>query len=240
MAGSTPFFLKQYILITTYPVVEVRTSDRIGTYMKLYLSSYKLGNELTKLKTFINQTNGVFGYVPNSLDFIGAEPGRREESINSDINDLKNQGVEVELLDLKNYFGKKDTLRDKLNALGGLYVRGGNTFVLRQAMKLSGLDEILVEMQKRSNFLYIAYSAGGCVLTPSLKAYAITDDANNFPYQEIKEQIWEGLNIVPFTLQPHYKSDHPESASTDKEIGYCIENKILFKDLKDGEVLIIE
>ncbi len=208
--------------------------------MKLYLSSYKLGKELTKLQTLINETEGAFGYVPNSLDYIGAESERREESIRSDIADLKNQGAEVELLDLKNYFGKKDELKSKLNTLGGLYVRGGNTFVLRQAMKLSGLDEILLETQNRSNFLYIAYSAGGCVLTPSLKAYAITDDATNFPYPEITEQIWEGLNIVPYTLEPHYKSDHPESASTDKEIEYCIENKILFKALKDGEVLIIE
>jgi dipeptidase E len=208
--------------------------------MKLYLSSFKLGNELTRLKELISQTSGIFGYVPNSLDFVGAEPQRRTDSIQKDIVDLESQSVKVEILDLKDYFGKKAELKGKLESLGGLYVRGGNTFVLRQAMKLSGLDELLLEMRDRSDFLYIAYSAGVCVLTPTLKPYAITDDANNFPYDEIREQVWDGLNIVPFVFQPHYKSDHPESASTDQEIEYCIENKILFQAFRDGEVLIVE
>lgn len=124
--------------------------------------------------------------------------------------------------------------------MGGVYVRGGNTFVLRQAMKLSGCDNLILEIKNRENFLYVAYSAGVCVLTPTLKPYAITDDADNFPYSEITEKIWDGIGIVPFIFQPHYKSDHPESASTDIEIEYCIENKLLFKAYHDGEVLIIE
>ncbi len=209
--------------------------------MKFYLSSYKLGNELDKLKQLIDQTTGKFGYVPNSLDYIGADPQRRIDSIQNDINDLKDLGADVEIVDLKDYFGKENVLRDKLSSLSGLYVRGGNTFVLRQAMKLSGLDNLIIEMQSSTqNFLYIAYSAGVCILSSTLKPYAITDDSNNFPYTEISDQIWEGLGILSFIFQPHYKSDHPESASTDKEIEYCIENKILFKAFHDGEVLIIE
>ena len=208
--------------------------------MKYYLSSYKLGNETEKLKQLIKETNGKFGYVPNALDYSGADSTEVQKHIKRDIDELKVQGASVELLNLKEYFGKEKDLRKKLLNLGGLYVSGGNTFILRQAMKLSGLDKIILEMFDRKDFLYIGYSAGVCVITPSLKPYAITDNAKDFPYEQIKEQIWEGLNILDFIFQPHYKSDHPESKSTDKEIQYCIDNKLLFKAYKDGEVIIID
>lgn len=209
--------------------------------MKYYLSSYKLGNETEKLKELIKHTSGKFGYIPNALDFVGADPKRRITSSETDMSDLKSFGAEIDVLDLKDYFGKSEALSRKLDTLDGIYVRGGNSFVLRQAFKLSSLDEIFHrELVWRKDFLYIGYSAGVCVLTPDMKTYAITDDANNFPYDQLKEQIWDGLGILNFTFEPHYRSDHPESASTYREIEYCVENKILFKAYRDGEVLIIE
>lgn len=208
--------------------------------MKYYLSSYKLGNETEKLKTLIKNTSEKFGYIPNALDFTGADQADVRQHCEKDIKDLSLYGVKVEMLDLKNYFEKENELKTKLTELGGLYISGGNTFVLRQAMKLSGLDKIIIENSFPNNFLYIAYSAGACLLSPDLKQYAITDNVKDFPYKQIKEQIWEGLNILNFVFQPHYHSDHPETQSTDKEIEYCIANKILFKAYKDGEVLVIE
>jgi dipeptidase E len=208
--------------------------------MKYYLSSYKLGNEIEKLKSLIAETSGKFGYIPNALDFTSADPERRAAHIEKDLNDLRTVGSEVEELNLKDYFGKSDELKAKLEDLGGVYISGGNSFVLRQSMKLSGFDSLLLEMQDRADFLYMGYSAAVCVLTPDLHAYAITDDATDFPYPQLKEQIWEGLGILDFIFEPHYKSDHHESESTDREIEYCVENKILFKAYRDGEVLILE
>lgn len=207
--------------------------------MRYYLSSYKLGNETEKLKELIKTTNGKFGYIPNALDFTGADQMDKKQHCEKDMKDLNQYGATVELIDLKKYFGKENELRTKLQSLGGVYVSGGNTFVLRQAMKISGMDKIILEMKKRNDFLYIAYSAGVCLLSPRMDSYAITDNAKDFPYPQIKEQIWEGLNIIDFEFQPHYHSDHPETQSTDKEIQYCIDNKILFKAYKDGEVLIL-
>jgi dipeptidase E len=208
--------------------------------MHFYLSSYKLGNETARLQELLKKTSGLIGYIPNSLDFTYADPIKRQENIKADISDLEQYGAKVELLDLKEYFGKSSELEQKLKKLGGVYVRGGNSFVLRQAMSLSGFDTLLLNLIPQKDFLYIAYSAGVCVLCPSLKSVAITDDPKDMPYPEITEQLWEGLGIVPFAFEPHYKSDHPESASTDKEIEYCIQNKILFQAYKDGEVLIME
>ncbi|HLD04891.1 MAG TPA: Type 1 glutamine amidotransferase-like domain-containing protein [Candidatus Nanoarchaeia archaeon] len=131
-------------------------------------------------------------------------------------------------------------MQKKVDELGGVWVSGGNTFVLRQAMKLCGFDEILKRLVARDDFLYGAYSAGVCVLSHNLKSYAITDDATDTPYDELKIVLWEGIGLIDYIVEPHYDSDHPESKSTDKEIQYCIENKILFKALRDGEVIIIE
>lgn len=208
--------------------------------MKYYLSSFKLGNETTKLKDMVSKTNKKFAYIPNALDFSSADPIRRIKHIEDDMNDIRQYGVEIEVLDLKDYFGKKEELTAKIKSFGGLYVSGGNSFVLRQAAHLSGLDEILLSLQGKDNFVYVAYSAGVCILTPSLKPYAITDDATDFPYKDLTSQIWEGLGILNFAFEPHYQSDHPESKSTDIEIQYCVENKILFKAYRDGEVLVIE
>jgi len=208
--------------------------------MKYYLSSYKLGNELEKLHSLIGQTSGKFGYIPNALDFSNADPAWKKEYIKEDMEDLRSNGAEVELLDLKDYFGKEKELGEKMQSLGGVYVSGGNTFVLRQAMKISGFDEVFHELTKREDFLYIAYSAGCCLLATTLKYYAITDNARDFPYPQIKETIWEGLGVLDFIFEPHYDSDHPESESTDKEIKKLVDEKVLFKAYRDGEVLITE
>lgn len=208
--------------------------------MKYYLSSFKLGNETTNLKYLVSKTNMKFGYIPNALDFTSVDSTRRARHIEDDMKDIEQHGVEIEVLDLKQYFGKTEELKAKLSTLGGIYVSGGNTFVLRQAIYLSGLEKIFSDLQKRDDFIYVAYSAGVCVLTPSLKPYAITDDATDFPYTELQSQIWEGLGILNFAFEPHFDSDHPESKSTDIEIRHCIDNKILFKAYRDGEVLILE
>ena len=112
--------------------------------------------------------------------------------------------------------------------------------MLRQAMKLSGFDNILKNLVKKNNILYGGYSAGVCVLAPTLKGMDIIDNPAVKPYGNQSEVIWDGLGILNYSIIPHYKSDHPESENAEKVVKYMIENKILFKALKDGEVIIIE
>lgn len=204
--------------------------------MKLYLSSYKLGNEVEKLKKLLG--HGKIAYISNALDSV-KDTNWLNEFVAYDIQELTNANLDVEKLDLRNYFGKENELRDKLNNLSGIWVSGGNVFVLRQAMKLSGLDKIIKEFRSRPDFVYGGYSAGACVLSPSLKGYEIVDDPQNQPY-ELKETIWDGLGLIDYVFVPHFKSNHPESADIDKEIEYLQKNNIPFKALRDGEVLIME
>ena len=207
--------------------------------MKFYLSSYKFGNEVEKLKRMLPGGSKI-GHINNSRDFTWADPVIRENYQREEIGVLNSFGFSAEPLDLKIYFNKADLLSGKIRGLDGLWVSGGNTFVLRQAMKLSGFDTIFKELMQRKDFLYAGYSAGICILCDSLKYIQNVDDPNDFPYPENKETIWEGLGVFNYGLLPHYDSDHFESAAVGNEVQACIDNKWLFKALRDGEVIIID
>ncbi|MEO6304209.1 MAG: Type 1 glutamine amidotransferase-like domain-containing protein [Bacteroidia bacterium] len=207
--------------------------------MKLYLSSYNFGNDIAKLKAMM-PANNKLGLIDNAKDTVGFDPELRSKIYTEQLEQLNNLGFSAEYLDLKNYFGKESDLRKKLESLSAVWVTGGNTFVLRQAMKLSGFDTIIQELNKRNDFLYGGYSAGICVLCNSLKALVIVDEPNEFPYSQISESIWEGLGFFEEIILPHYDSDHHESADIDKTIIYCKENKIAYRTLRDGEVIIID
>lgn len=205
--------------------------------MKFYLSSYEIGNETERLKKLV--PNGKIGYIPNARDFTSADPERRAKRNEKDMGSLRELGLEVGMINLRDYFGNRDGLKKKLDELGAIFISGGNVFVLRQAMKLSGLDEILKELRDNNNFLYAGYSAAGCVLAPNLKAYEIVDKPDT-PYDEQKEVIWDGLGFVDFAFMPHWDSNHPESADIEKEIAYCKQNNISYKAIRDGDVIIME
>ena len=120
--------------------------------MKYYLSSYKFGNKVEELKKLIPENNKI-GHINNSRDWVGADPERANKHQKEEIDFLNGIGFNAEPLDLKSYFHKTDELRYKLNSLGALWVSGGNAFVLRMAMKLSGFDELFNELKNRNDFL---------------------------------------------------------------------------------------
>lgn len=207
--------------------------------MKFYLSSYKIGNKSEKLRTMI--PNKKIGYVPNALDFSSANPERKKQHIENDVRSLKQIGIECEILDLKNYFNKKEDLDLKVRNFGAVFISGGNTFVLRQAMKISGLDYIIKKLiNENTNFLYSGYSAACCVLSKNLIPYSIVDDAKDTPYKEQKKVIWEGLGLIDYIFLPHWNSNHSESKLINKEVEYCKQHNLKYKTFEDGDAIIIE
>lgn len=207
--------------------------------MQFYLSSYKFGNETEKLQQMLSAGSRI-GHINNSRDWTTADPVRREAHRDEEIAYLNSIGFIAEDLDLKNYFGREKKLREKLDELNGIWVSGGNTFVLRQAMRLSGFDNIFSALKQRKGFLWGGYSAGICILCDSLKYIENVDDPKDFPYPGITESIYEGLGVFNYGLLPHYDSNHFESEVIGQEVQNCINNKWLFKALRDGEVLIID
>lgn len=201
--------------------------------MNLYLSSFRVGNQAATLKGLAS--GNAIGFIPNALDHVS--PEARAVSNAKAMQEVRDLGIQLEPLDLRPYFGNEAGLEATLANLGGAWVRGGNAFVLRQAMRLSGFDEALRNMTG-TDFLYGGYSAGVCVLGPTLKGLQHVDSPAVVPYPGSKV-IWEGLGILDYLILPHYKSDHPESADIDKEVEYCEREGIPFRTLRDGEVIIV-
>lgn len=205
--------------------------------MLLYLSSYKLGNEIEKLKKWIKENGNEIVLIANSRDW-SPESQEKEESILRDCARLEEIGFNVKRMDLRDYFGKEEQLRTNLEKYNAFYVIGGNTFTLRLAMKYSGFDKYLMEISNNDKYLYAGYSAGICVLSPKLNGLDLVDEPIN-PYNS-EGALYEGLNILDFVPVPHYKSYHPESHLVDKVVEIFKEKGIKYKPLKDGDVIILD
>jgi len=207
--------------------------------MKFYLSSFRLGNNPQSLVDMIGPNKKVT-VIANSIDF-GNDPERRNAGVQREIDDLKSLGLQPEELDLRNYFGKPRELEKKLAEYGTLWVRGGNTFILRRAFKESGMDRWLVNQKDNKELVYAGYRAGVCVLSPSLKGLELVDDPNIISDGYSHETIWDGLGLIDFAFAPHFESPgHPETEAVGKEVEYYAKNGIEYRALRDGEVIIID
>ncbi|MBB1139931.1 Type 1 glutamine amidotransferase-like domain-containing protein [Myroides sp. WP-1] len=205
--------------------------------MNFYLSSYLFGDDYLQLKELL-PPGARIGHITNAKDWADADENRKQRDLQAEMDFLEQLGFVNEHLDLKAYFGKTEALKHKLATLDGIWVCGGNTFILRQAMRLSGFDQLFEELRQREDFLWAGYSAGACILSDSLKYIQHVDDPTQLPYAQISTPIFEGLGFFNYGILPHYDSNHFESAAIEVEIQTCIRNKWLFKAIRDGEVLL--
>lgn len=205
--------------------------------MRLYLSSYGLGNYSKELFKLVG-VNKKIAIIGNAGDHYGNKK-ERKESIQRQSTSLSGIGLVPQEIDLRKYFGKEKELENKLKNFGAVWIKGGNTFVLRKAMRLSGFDKIIKKMLKKDEIVYAGYSAGWCVLSKSLRGLDTIDNPKDNAVGYPKKIIWTGLGLIKYMACPHYKSDHPESISLGEEIKYYRKNKIPYKTLRDGEVIVV-
>jgi dipeptidase E len=205
--------------------------------MRLFLSSYRFGNQPKKYAELLRVQKRV-GIITNAQD-VYPDPEVRQEKVQETIAELRTTGLRGEELDLRNYFGKQDALAERVNRYGGVWVRGGNCFVLRKAMRYSGFDELIKTLLASDSIAYGGSSAGACVMGKDMHGLDLCDEPTATPPGYKDEIIWEGLGIVPYAVVPHYKSDNPESALIDETVAYMDEHKLPFKTLRDGEAIVI-
>lgn len=207
--------------------------------MKLYLSSYKFPDN-TRSLTNLFMENKKVAYISNALDF-STDVERRKKSEQEQIEKLIQLGLKPELVDLRLFFDKHEELKQKMSTFGGVWVNGGNAFVLLAAYKLSSFDSILKMYsndQSKSEFVYAGFSAAGCVLHTDMKGVDIVDTPQITHEVYNIDPIWKGVGIINFRFVPHFDSDHPESEDTNIEIDYYKKNNIEYVPIRDGEVLI--
>lgn len=206
--------------------------------MRLYLSSYKIGEEGEKLAKMLGGKK--LAMISNSLDCY-SDLERRRNGEQEEIEEFKKLGIKTEIVDLRDFFANNEELSNKLDEFGGVWVRGGNVFVLRVAMAKSGFDKYIASKTKDDDFVYAGYSAGPCVLGKSLEGFEIVDSPEDLQNAYLGEElIWDGLGLIDFVFVPHYKSDHPESAAIDKEVEYHKKHGHAYKTFRDREVFIKE
>jgi len=204
--------------------------------MRLYLSSFRLGNQPEVLLDLMGKGRRT-ALIMNAAD--GSLPERRVVGLSDEIDRLKSIGLEPIEVDLRHYFADSAGLRDLLASFDLIWVRGGNCFVVRRAFKQSGADEIIKDLLQKDAVVYGGYSAGIDMLIPSMHGAELVDDPNVVPEGYDPEIIWEGLGLLPYSVAPHYKSDHPESADIDKSVEYMIDHHIPFIALRDGQAIVI-
>jgi len=205
--------------------------------MRLYLSSFNVGNRPEDLVALLHGRTKV-AIILNATD--GGAPDKRPSSLEREMLAMNGLGLEAMDLDLRDYFGRSEALRNALQGFDIVWVRGGNCFVLRRAFKQSGADEILKDMLIRDAIVYAGYSAAICMLTPSMHGCELVDPPDSVPEGYDSEIIWEGLGLLPYGVAPHYRSNHPESADVEKMVQYYIDNHIPFKALRDGEAIVVD
>ena len=186
--------------------------------MKLYLSSYCINNSKEELIKWVNEHNQDILVIANALD-VYPDGERKTNGILEKCQELENLGFHP-------------------IHFRAFYVLGGNVFVLRQAMKLSGFDDYLLEISNNPDYLYSGFSAGICVLATNLQGIHLADDLQQDPYH-YDEIIWNGVGLIDYMPVPHFESpEHPESHLMYEVVSYLQHHHLKYKTLKDGDVIL--
>lgn len=204
--------------------------------MKLYLSSYGLGNHPEKLQQLVGD-NKLAAVIVNAQDLSNKE--KRQERLKISIQEMNGLGFQAEELDLRDYFNKPSQLEIDLHKYGLLWIRGGNAFVLQRAMKQSFFNQAIKGLVESETLVYAGYSAGSCAATCTLHGVELVDDAITVPNNYSPEIVWEGLGLVPYSIAPHYRSNHPESEAIESTVEYFKEHNMAYKTLHDGQAIVI-
>ncbi len=203
--------------------------------MRLYLSSFRLGRQPAALLELLAGGRST-AVIANATDY--KSDADRIQSVAQELSDLAALGLEPSELDLRDFFGREAELRARLAQYDLVWVRGGNSFILRRALRASGADELITELLATDSIVYGGYSAGPCMLTPTLRGTELVDEPLNVPAGYAPDIIWDCLGILPYCLLPHYKSDHPESALVGECVDYMIDQHMPFIALRDGEAIV--
>lgn len=103
-----------------------------------------------------------------------------------------------EVLERRAREAEADAFDEFLGTVDAVYVAGGNTFVLLEALRSGGAERALLD-RVRAGLPYIGTSAGAAVTGPSIAPLALMDD----PAEAPALHGFEGLGLMERTVLPH-------------------------------------
>ncbi len=207
--------------------------------MRLYLSSFRLGAEPEHLLRLAG-AGARTAVIANAID--AEDPELRREKVDAEVRALRRLGLDAAELDLRPLFGAgPDEAGAALAEFDALWLRGGNVFVLRTALAVSGADRAIRALIAADRVVYAGYSAGPCVLAPSLAGLETVDDSTASHAAYGLGPRMDGLAVLPFLVVPHCGSpEHPESAALDRLAEQYRRERVAHVRLRDGEALVVD
>ena len=206
--------------------------------MRLYLSSFRLGDHPEHLTALAGESGRRAVVIANALD--DASAGVRRRGVEDELAGLAGLGFDAVELDLRDYFGRQQGLRRDLGRFCLAWLRGGNVFMLRYALFRSGGDVIFRDLLAADTLVYAGYSAGACVLSPSLRGLEAVDDADAVTRVYGAEPVRDGLGLLDEVFVPHYRSPgHPETAAIERVVARYEADGVAYRALRDGQVLLV-
>ena len=204
----------------------------------MYLSSFRMGDHPDRLVELAGGP-GPAAVIANAMDW--APDDVRRQCVELELAALAGLGMEAEELDLRDYFGPRDRLSVDLARYRLVWLRGGNVFVLRCALARSGADGLLTELLAQDAVVYAGYSAGPCVLGPSLRGLETVDDPDVVLATYGVEPVWEGMDLLPYTIVPHHRSPgHPETDALGLVADRYRAAGVPHVAIRDGQAIVID
>jgi dipeptidase E len=202
--------------------------------VKLFLASYRFGEHLDE---FLALTGGpgLVAVIANAADRWPASA--RESAVTSEIRGLSRLGYEPREVDLRRFAGREEELSDHLDAVASVWIRGGNTFVLRSALNIAGADRAITSRVRDGGLVYAGYSAGACVASPSLRGVEAADDPAEVADGRV---IWDGLGLVEHAFVPHFGSILDDSDAGTTMVERFERESVSYLTLTDEQVYLVD
>lgn len=171
----------------------------------------------------------------NALD--GLDEDRRVMDTQTQIHNLASIGLTATNFDLRDVTPKEAA--DAFGRPDFIWVRGGNVFTLRMAMARSGIDHVIIDGLAADRFVYAGFSAGCCVLAPSLVGLELCDPLSDCraAYGEVRV---DGLAVLDRPVVPHLHSPgSPETGMLSDIAARYDATQCPFWPLEDGQALLV-
>jgi dipeptidase E len=206
--------------------------------VRLYLSSFRIGDHPDRLVELARGQSGI-AVIANARD--GWPEAERSESVAREVEALHGLGFDAGEVDLRDLAGSGAALLGELASFGTLWVPGGNVFVLRQAIWRAEADGVIRDLVATDALAYAGYSAGACVLAPSLAGLQRCDDAGEVFRVYGEQARFDGLGLLDRAVVPHLATPaHPESAVLDEVAASYEREGVPFIGLRDGQVYVVD
>lgn len=167
--------------------------------MRLFLSSLGFGDHPDALVDVVGQGARI-GVMVNAVD--DRPSSDRDLAVEVESHEMTRLGLRPLHLDVRD----PDAL-DRLDDLDALWVRGGNTFVLRAALAVAAADTAIVERVRAGTLVWAGYSAGAAILSPDLRYVAEVDD----PSAAGPSVVHTGLGLLDRPVVPHVDGSYDEA-----------------------------